>query len=201
MKEYPLEFLNIFGVYSIVRLALFIEEIGIVQFTHLLVSFVEYLWDSKLNSSNNTTNVIHLRGEKDHQKLDQNEAKDEITIDFLINSDSANTPTTENENIENINLLISSDTFKTHSSGFSNFIEKSKYVFSTILSISCFGFVIFCVIKGYSSSNKTILAQFSVLICALFVFFYCEGESSSLLTSYLTLLLMISVFLFSYLHP
>jgi uncharacterized membrane protein YjjP (DUF1212 family) len=53
--------------------------------------------------------------------------------------------------------------------------------------------VIFCMLKGYSSSNKTILAQFSVAICALFIIFYCEGKTSTFLILFLLLFIMIII--------
>lgn len=165
-EEYPLEFLNMFGIFSVVNFALFIEKIGILRFTYLLVQFLQYLWDIKIKN-NIIMNKINLQREKNHQKLDQNEVKDE----FL-------DQTSENENI---NLITFSDTDKTNSSKLFCCIEYLKYFLSTTLTTSCFAFVIYCIVKGYSSFNSTVLVQFVVAISSLFIIFYYEGDFSSLL--------------------
>ena len=47
LAEYPLQFLNIFGVFSVIHVALMIEKIGIVQFVYLLVQIIDYLWEPR----------------------------------------------------------------------------------------------------------------------------------------------------------
>lgn len=173
-----MEFLNIFGVYSTVRLALLIEEIGIVQFVYILVKFVEGLWKTKLTSEN-ITNKLNLRRNKDHQKLDQTEANETVL---------EQTPEKE------IMDLLASDKANTNFSNFLYFIEKLKYIFSTILAISSFIFVVFCISKGYSSRSETVSAQFAVAICALTIIFYCEGETSSFFVASLGSFIMIVIF-------
>ena len=42
-----MQFLNVFGVYSVINIALIIEKIGIVQFVYLLVQMIEFLWEPK----------------------------------------------------------------------------------------------------------------------------------------------------------
>lgn len=197
-SEYPLEFLNIFGVLTVVRLALLIETIGIVQFVHILVQIVDYCWNTKfqtscqcsvfefygvkkMETSSNQSISKNVTSDKNHSKLLQNDSEEiwDSTLNVLhIDSTqiSNNGKKTISDNESNNSCGLNSNTNNNQRNGTWKYVcDKTKYFFSTSLALGCFVFVIACMSAGYSSCRASVVTQFILAIIALFIVFYCEG--------------------------
>ena len=197
-----MEFLNIFGVLHVVRLALLIEAVGIVHFVYLLVQMIDHLWDSKkknscptfftVNPSNyffttkkmamsstingNNNNNKNGTTDSNHLKLHQIDDEEVWSSNVNILHLESNPYNTDNRSQNNKNNNLTIITNNTNEISTCQFItEKMKYFLSTALALSCFVFVIFCISKGYSTFNASVSAQFILAACALIVVFYCEG--------------------------
>jgi hypothetical protein len=199
-SEYPMEFLNVFGILSVVRLALLIEAVGIVQFVYLLVQIIDHLWDPKRrfscptffteNQSNyffstkkmGMASLINVNNNKNgptdinHLKLHQIDDEEVWSTNVNILHSEGNTYNTDNNSQNNKNnslKVITNNLTETSTCQF--VVEKLKYFLSTALALSCFIFVTLCISRGYSSFNASVSAQFIIAVCALIVVFYCEG--------------------------
>ena len=182
-----------------IRVALIIEKIGIVQFVYFLVQIVDRLWDPKNNlqcptifkdfGSNyffrtkkmeTSSNVIgvttknQILKDKNHLQLLQLEDEEESWP-----SDSNMTSNNKHNNQNNMRnqsmevLSVDQET----SIRFSFLLEKIKYFFSTALALYCLIFVIMCISFGYSSFRASVPAQFVIAGFAFLVVFYYEGDS------------------------
>jgi hypothetical protein len=158
-SDFPLQFLNVWGIYPVVRLAVLIEQVGIVQFTYLLVNFVEMLWDKNSNLWS-----YPLRSLSYSTYMEPEASTKRLSL----------TPEAEDNVVDNDEIVEK----KSYMDSFSPYLVYVKYILSTIISISCFFFIIICLAKGYSSFKGNVLSQFVVIICALTVIFYCEGNFS-----------------------
>lgn len=181
-----------------IRLALFIEKSGIVQFVYFLTQIVDRLWDprnsircptictefasnyfsrtKKMETSSNVDGVSKNINSKDKNHLQLLQLEDE---EESWPSDS-NTP--HNKHLNHTNMRNQSmevlSVAQESSIRFSFLIERVKYFFSTALALCCLVFVVMCISLGYSTFRASVLAQFVITGCALFVVFYCEGNSS-----------------------
>jgi hypothetical protein len=192
-----MEFLNIFGILSVVRLALLIEAVGIVQFVYLLVQIIDHLWDPKkrfscptfftenpstkkmgmssiINGSSNKNGATDIN----HLKLHQIDDEEVWSTNVNIPHSEGNRYNSDNNSQSNKNnslKVITNNLTETSTCQF--IVEKMKYFLSTALALSCFAFVTLCISRGYSSFDATVSAQFVIAVCALVVVFYCEGTS------------------------
>jgi hypothetical protein len=68
-KQYPLKFLNISGIYSVIYLALAIESIGIIQFLYAFVRYVEHIcYGTRAYRSITSDESTQLQIESAHDK-------------------------------------------------------------------------------------------------------------------------------------
>ena len=196
--------MNIFGVLTVVRLALLIETIGIVQFVHILVQIVDYFWNAKfhtscpcstseffpnyfygvkkMETSSNQSISKNVTNDKNHSKLLQNDNEEiwdstlnVLHIDNTLISNNSKKITSDNES-NNSCGLNSNDNISQRNSTLNYISDKTKYFFSTSLALGCFVFVIACMSAGYSSFRASVVTQFILAIVALFIVFYCEGQ-------------------------
>ena len=181
-----------------IRVALIIEKIGIVQFVYFLVQIVDRLWDPKNNlqcptvfkdfGSNyffrtkkmeTSSNVIgvtknQILKDKNHLQLLQLEDEEESwpsDSNLTSNNKHNNQNNMRNQSVEV--LSVDQET----SIRFSFLLEKIKYFFSTALALYCLIFVIMCISFGFSSFRASVPAQFVIAGFAFLVVFYYEGDS------------------------
>lgn len=196
-----MEFLNLFGILSIVRLALLIETVGIVQFVYLLVQIIDHLWDSKrrfscptilsktpsnylfttkkmgmssiINGKNSNKNgTTDINHLKLHQIDDEEVWSTNVNILHRDSNPCCTDYSSQNNNKNNLKVITNN---LNENSTCQYVVERMKYFFSTALALSCFVFVTLCISRGYSSFDATVTAQFITAVCALVVVFYCEG--------------------------
>lgn len=160
-KQYPLQFLNIPGIYSIIRIALSIEYIGIVKSVFLLFSILEKMFfiDSyekykRIKKYNKPQKTIELKEQ----------------ISFFVENEETKTNESYKKPLKPTYL--------------STFCYYFCYTYSTLLTLSCFIFVVYCLGRNYGiqivPSSKvgnvaSIIGNLGIFIFCLVVVFYCEG--------------------------
>ena len=149
-KQYPLQFLNIIGVYPTIRFALLIESIGILKFVFIIFNCLNY-----------------VTGRSRREAYDIQEASSVLTDDESINGERASSEIGENITIWNCKRVGCCKTFKTWMQVF----------LSSCLTIFSSFFVIFGIAHRYSTFGNQVHPSFQVLILfiILLIVFYCEG--------------------------
>ena len=149
-KKYPLQFLNLPGIYWIIMLALNIESVGIFQFLYLYVGAIERLCCVERNSKKSIPSSSH----KEYDSL-QSAADNETRLVQESQTDQ-NTSSHTGRVFDQALLIV-------------------KYAMSTVLTLLSLCFIIYSLSQGYSSFQSSIVSQFIILFVALIIIFYCEG--------------------------
>lgn len=154
-KQYPLQFLEIPGMYRIIQCALIFESSGVVQFLYAYFWAVEKLFckSNTLLASNTSVPNVEEGVQTPTQQRDSN-------------SDADTTPAPEST---------------THTY-FKKALQAFKYIISTAITFFCIGFIIYCTSMGYSSLETPIPVQFFLLAFAMVFQFYCEGMKVAAVT-------------------
>lgn len=152
-KQYPLQFLEIPGMYRVIQCALIFESSGVVQFLYAYFWTVERLFCKSNPTSEQVGNNANVE-----EGIHKNAAKPDINSDVL----TAAPP----ETISNLRKAL----------------QIFKYIVSTAITFFCVGFIIYSTSMGYSSLETPIPVQFFLLGFAMVFQFYCEGMKVAAVT-------------------
>lgn len=154
-QRHSLQFLNVPGMYFAISSALFIESIGIVHFVYVLVASIKLLVCTRENSE-------QLRVSNSNS----------IEMQLLITSNLIPPSTDPGDHNQAADRIVQVGSRRRL---LDNFLLYAKYIFSSILTLFSVFFIIYCTSMGYSSFNGSVAVQFSLLLIAMTIGFYCEG--------------------------
>lgn len=167
-KQYPLPFLNIFGVYTIIRVALVIENIGIVKFVYVIFGCFKMCFNKKSNTKHRASLL-----DSSYHNMFVSDNEDDI-LEYCEEESNKNQGA---EEVTDGNMM-KNENYAIHITAYLRLIFNRFLTFAsfcvTTLSLVFLGYGI---AHGYSTFGKNIpsVFQFVILFFVLLVVFYCEG--------------------------
>lgn len=165
-KEYPLQALNVPGVYSVIYAALAVETIGIVQFTYLSVAFVKSVWIRQTAPPAGHTHKPLPGGDVEERAMLNGS---QTVPDWVTKSLGDSSPSKAITSTAKAAAPVPAIVYVYYA------LDMLKYTLSTAMALMCLMWVLFCIGSGYSSSSGPIIAHYFLVVLALIVVFYCEG--------------------------
>ena len=145
-KLYPCHFLDLPGVYTVIQVALLLEASGLLYFTYLFVDVIE--------RAACMSSPLSTRGAKKSEV----DATSSYLVEERVESE---------ENGAEANYALPSLCSRT--------VTLMKAATSSCIFVAAFSFLVYSLVKGYSSSLLPVLLQAALLVLALVTVFYFEG--------------------------
>ena len=173
-KQYPLQFLNILGVHTTIRVALMIENIGIVKFVYVIFYGFKLFFNQISNDSRS-------RNDKDQSSLLDNSYHNIFLIDDdILEYEENESPC---EDVQTEKNPPSNENKGTHNADtiprgyFTVFMNIFLTFASFCLTVCSIIFLVYGVYHGFSTFGEDIhpALQFIILGFVLLIVFYCEG--------------------------
>lgn len=153
-------------VFSVVTMALFIESIGIVHCTFLIVEFFKWtLFKKKALASSDSLAVNSVKGGEEGLSTDLPEQSGRALLSGPDNSSSSKIGASANRQLE-------SSTSETNEQ---DFMYKLRCCISLLLTLACAAYLCYNVTSGRSSVPLPALLLFLIIALTYIVVFYCEG--------------------------
>lgn len=190
-KQYPLPFLDIFGVHTVIRVALMIETIGIVKFVYVIFSCFKVCFDRNRNERScdgktqsvldTSYNKCFLGDDEDDILEYEREGSDQQQLENLAPSSTHDNDNTDNEMGRG---GCHSDEKQTNKGVIDSSRRYLKALTNGLLTFASFcltflsvAFLVFGIYRGYSAFGQQLhtVLQFVILFVVLLIVFYCEG--------------------------
>ena len=157
-EEFTLQFLNLPGCYSMVQIGLFIESLGISHFSWLLFRLCHIncsaLWRSSMKGS--YAAIPDFMSHRPAHNIDESLAEAMLA--------------------DNTTSLAPVKSMST--------LEIFKFIYSSLLILSCIAVIVFGILNGYSVLHLRHPALlFLLLFLAMFILFYLEGLMISIVST------------------
>ena len=203
-KEYPLHCLNLMGIYSTVRLALLIENIGIVKLVYSVVYGMDKIMFSTYDQQKEHLSELELeedaipsldcrspgvKRDPINQPLDRPPSPTVLTVPrgVFSGTHSRIIPTAVPKSTPYVRCVqsdkeVSLDSTTSSQSSpvtgsYTVIKDRLQLTMSVLLTTACVVFAVYCTSKGYSVMSDMISIPIQVLAMAgaLTLVFYCEG--------------------------
>mmetsp|Transcript_22127 Transcript_22127/g.37466 ORF Transcript_22127/g.37466 Transcript_22127/m.37466 type:complete len:620 (+) Transcript_22127:270-2129(+) len=182
-KQYPLQFLNIIGVHSVIRAALLIENVGIVKIVYLIYEFFKVIFEVELSSLVNTTRtngsgqstVDTSNTERMLLTDPHNDNEDDSDLEYEqhgiddVDEDKRDRPSAEPQHV-GANEVHHRSLWQIVLASFVTFCSFCLTLFSVL-------FLGFGIYRGYGLYSQEIptVVQYAMILFVLTIVFYCEG--------------------------